>query len=390
MLAAGNGAENQTIRMKDDYYDILGITKNATAAEIKKAYRKKALKYHPDKNPGDSEAEEQFKKAAEAYEVLSNADKKARYDQFGHAAFQGGGGFGGGGMNMDDIFSQFGDIFGSAFGGGGGGGFSGFGGFGGGGQRRVKGSNLRIRVKLTLKEVANGVEKKVKVRRKIQADGVTYTTCSTCNGRGQVAKITNTILGRMQTAATCSTCGGSGQILDRKPSEADNQGMKVSEETVSIKIPGGVEEGMQLKVPGKGNDAPGNGVPGDLLVAIETQDHETLKREGDNLHYDLYVSISDAVLGTSKEIDAVDGKVRIKLEPGIQSGKILRLRGKGISSINGYGTGDLLVHVNVWTPKELNKEQKEFFERMQGNENFEPRPEKSDKSFFEKVKDMFS
>lgn len=376
--------------MKEDYYDILEITKNASSAEIKKAYRKKALKYHPDKNPGDASAEEMFKKSAEAYEVLSNPDKKARYDQFGHAAFQGAGGFGGGGMNMDDIFSQFGDIFGSAFGGGGGGGFSGFGGFGGGGQSRVKGSNLRIRVKLSLKEVANGVEKKVKVRRKVQAEGVTYTTCSTCNGRGQVAKITNTILGRMQTATTCSTCGGSGQILDKKPNDADAQGMKISEETVSIKIPAGVEEGMQLKVPGKGNDAPGNGVPGDLLVAMETEIHDTLKREGDNLHYDLYVSISDAVLGISKEIDAVDGKVRIKLEPGIQSGKILRLRGKGISSINGYGTGDLLVHVNVWTPKELNNEQKEFFERMQGNDNFEPKPEKSDKSFFEKVKDMFS
>ena len=376
--------------MKEDYYDILGITKKASPAEIKKAYRKKALKYHPDKNPGDASAEEMFKKSAEAYEVLSNPDKKARYDQFGHAAFQSGGGFGGGGMNMDDIFSQFGDIFGSAFSGGGGGGFSGFGGFGGGGQSRVKGSNLRIRVKLSLKEVANGVEKKVKVRRKIQAEGVTYTTCSTCNGRGQVTKITNTILGRMQTAATCSTCGGSGQILDKKPNDADAQGLKIVEETVSIKIPAGVEDGMQLKVPGKGNDAPGNGVPGDLLVAMETEIHDTLKREGDNLHYDLYVSISDAVLGISKEIDAVEGKVRIKLEPGIQSGKILRLRGKGISSINGYGTGDLLVHVNVWTPKELNKEQKEFFERMQGNDNFEPKPEKSDKSFFEKVKDMFS
>jgi molecular chaperone DnaJ len=374
--------------MKEDYYDILGVTKNASAAEIKKAYRKKALKYHPDKNPGDATAEEMFRKSAEAYEVLSNPDKKARYDQFGHAAFEGAGGFGGGGMNMEDIFSQFGDIFGSAFGGGGGG-FSGFGGFGGG-QRRVKGSNLRIRVKLSLKEVANGVEKKVKVRRKVQADGVTYKTCGACNGRGQVTKVTNTILGRMQTAATCSNCGGSGQILDRKPSDADAQGLKMAEETVSIKIPAGVEEGMQLKVPGKGNDAPGNGVPGDLLVAIETEIHDTLKREGDNLHYDLYVSISDAVLGTSKEIDAVDGKVRIKLEPGIQSGKILRLRGKGISSINGYGTGDLLVHVNVWTPKELNKEQKDFFERMQGNDNFEPHPEKSDKSFFEKVKDMFS
>ncbi len=372
--------------MKQDYYEILGVTKNASAAEIKKAYRKKAVQYHPDKNPGDATAEENFKKAAEAYEVLSDADKKARYDQFGHAAFEGGGGFGGGGMNMDDIFSQFGDIFGSAFGGGGG--FGGFG--GGGGQRRVKGSNLRIRVKLTLEEVANGVEKKVKVRRKVQADGVTYKTCGTCGGRGQVTKITNTILGRMQTAAACNACGGSGQIIDKRPSDADGQGLKVAEETVSINIPAGVEEGMQLKVPNKGNEAPGNGVPGDLLVAIETLDHETLKREGDNLHYDLYVSISEAVLGTSKEIDSVGGKVRIKLESGIQSGKILRLRGKGISSLNGYGSGDLLVHVNVWTPKELNKEQKDFFERMQNNENFEPKPEKSDKSFFEKVKDMFS
>ncbi len=373
--------------MKEDYYEILGISKSASAAEVKKAYRKKALQYHPDKNPGDSSAEEMFKKSAEAYEVLSDPDKKARYDQFGHAAFEGGGGFGGGGMNMEDIFSQFGDIFGGAFGGGG---FSGFGGFSGGGQRRVKGSNLRIRVKLTLEEIANGVEKKVKVRRKVQAEGVTYKTCTTCNGRGQVTKVQNTILGRMQTAATCSTCGGAGQILDGKPGDADAQGLKVNEETVSINIPAGVEEGMQLKVPNKGNEAPGNGVPGDLLVAIETQEHDTLKREGDNLHYDLYISISEAVLGSSREIDAVGGKVRIKLEAGIQSGKILRLRGKGITSLNGYGAGDLLVHVNVWTPKELNKEQREFFERMQGNDNFEPKPEKSDKSFFEKVKDMFS
>ncbi|NKI26236.1 molecular chaperone DnaJ [Arenibacter sp. 6A1] len=375
--------------MKEDYYDILGIGKNATAAEIKKAYRKKAIEFHPDKNPGDSKAEEMFKKAAEAYEILSDANKKARYDQYGHAAFENGGGYGGGGsMNMDDIFSQFGDIFGGAFGGGGFGGFSGFG--GGGGQRRVKGSNLRIRVRLTLDEIALGVEKKVKVKRKIQAEGVTYSTCNTCGGSGQVAKITNTILGRMQTAATCSSCGGSGQTIDKKPSDADAHGLKVSEETVSIKIPAGVEEGMQLKVPNKGNDAPGNGVPGDLLVAIETEEHPTLKREGNNLHYDLYISFSDAVLGTSKEIDAIGGKVRIKLEAGIQSGKILRLRSKGIPDLNGYGQGDLLVHVNVWTPKELNKEQKDFFERMKGNDNFEPRPEKSDKSFFEKVKDMFS
>jgi len=369
--------------MKQDFYEILGVSKNASAAEIKKAYRKKAVEFHPDKNPGDQKAEEMFKKAAEAYEVLGNADKRAKYDQFGHQAFEGGG-FGGGGMNMDDIFSQFGDIFGSAFGGGG------FGGFGGGGQRRVKGSNLRIRVKLSLEEIVNGVEKKVKVRRKTQADGVTYNTCTTCNGQGQVTKITNTILGRMQTAATCSTCGGAGQMIDKRPGGADAQGLKVVEETVSIKIPAGVEEGMQLKVSGKGNGAPGNGIPGDLLVAIETEEHPTLKREGDNLHYDLYISFSEAVLGSSKEIDAIGGKVRIKLEPGIQSGKILRLRGKGVSSINGYGSGDLLVHVNVWTPKELNREQKEFFEKMQNDDNFAPRPEKSDKSFFEKVKDMFS
>ena len=367
--------------MKEDFYDILGISKSATAAEIKKAYRKKAIEYHPDKNPGDSKAEELFKKSAEAYEVLSDPNKKAKYDQYGHQAFEGGFG-GGGGMNMDDIFSQFGDVFGGAFGGG-------FGGFGGGGQRRAKGSNLRIRVKLNLEEVAQGVEKTVKVRRKKQADGVTYKTCATCNGQGQVTKIANTILGRMQTAATCSSCSGSGQIIDSKPNDADAQGMVVQEDTVSIQIPAGVEDGMQLKVGGKGNDAPGNGVPGDLIVAIETLEHETLKREGDNLHYDLYISLSDAVLGTSKDIDTVSGKARIKLEPGLQSGKILRLRGKGIKSINGYGAGDLLVHVNVWTPKELNKEQRTFFEKMQGNENFEPKPEKSDKSFFEKVKDMF-
>jgi molecular chaperone DnaJ len=371
--------------MKQDYYEILGISKSASATEIKKAYRKKALEFHPDKNPGDATAEEMFKKSAEAYEVLSNPDKRARYDQYGHAAFEGGGFGGGAGMNMEDIFSQFGDIFGSAFGGG----FGGFGGFGGG-QRRVKGSNLRIRVKLTLDEVAHGVEKKVKVKRKVQADGVTYKNCPSCNGSGQVTKITNTILGRMQTATTCGNCGGSGQVIDHRPSDADAQGLRMVEETVSIKIPAGVEEGMQLKVSGKGNDAPGNSVPGDLLVAIETKEHDTLKREGDNLHYDLYISISDAVLGTSKEIDTVGGKVRIKLEPGIQSGKILRLRGKGINNLNGYGSGDLLVHVNVWTPKEMSKEQREFFEKMANHENFEPRPEKSDKSFFEKVKDMFS
>ncbi len=374
--------------MKQDYYEILGISKGATAAEIKKAYRKKAIEFHPDKNEGDAHAEEMFKKAAEAYEILGNEEKRAKYDRFGHQAFEGGG-FGGGGMNMDDIFSQFGDIFGGGFGGGGGG-FSGFGGGFGGGQRRVKGSNLRIRVSLTLEEIANGTEKKIKVKRKIRAEGTTYKTCTTCNGSGQVTRITNTILGRMQTASPCTACGGAGQIIDKKPADADAQGLKVQEETVSIKIPAGVEDGMQLKVTGKGNDAPGNGVPGDLLVAIEEKAHPSLQREGDNLHYDLYISYSEAALGASREIDTVTGKVRIKVDEGVQSGKILRLRGKGISNLNGYGKGDLLVHVNVWTPKTLNKEQRDFFERMATDENFVPNPEKGDKSFFEKVKDMFS
>lgn len=375
--------------MKKDFYEVLGISKNADAATIKKAYRKKAIEFHPDKNPGDSAAEENFKKAAEAYEILSDSQKKAKYDQYGHQAFEnggnGGGGFSGGQMNMDDIFSQFGDVFGSAFGGG----RSGFGG-GGGGSRRVKGSNLRIKVKLTLEEIAFGVEKKVKVKRKVQAPGVSYKTCSTCNGQGQVMRVTNTILGRMQSASTCPTCGGSGQLLDHKPANADSQGMITDDETVAIKIPAGVVDGMQLKVANKGNDAPGNTVPGDLIVAIEEIEHEFLKREGENLHLDLYISFAEAVLGISKEIDAVRGKVRIKLEEGIQSGKILRLKGKGIPNINGYASGDLLVHVNVWTPKTLNKEQRQFFENSISDENFIPNPEKGDKSFFEKVKDMFS
>lgn len=376
--------------MKKDYYEILGIDKSADAAAIKKAYRKKAIEFHPDKNPGNQEAEENFKLAAEAYEVLSDADKKARYDQYGHAAFENGGFGGGGGFNnMDDIFSQFGDIFGSAFGGGGFGGFGGFG--GGGGQRRVKGSNLRIKVKLTLEDVANGVEKKVKVKRKVKAEGVTYQTCSTCNGSGQVMKIQNTILGRMQTSSPCPTCSGAGQMIDHKPAGADADGMTTVEETVSIKIPGGVADGMQLKVSNKGNEAPGaNSIPGDLIVVVEEIPHEFITRQDENLHYDLYISFADAALGGSKEIETVNGKVRIKLEEGIQSGKILRLKGKGLPSLQGYGTGDFLIHVNVWTPKKLSKEQKEFFEKMKEDDHFKPNPQKGDKSFFEKVKEMFS
>tara|TARA_R110001583_G_scaffold21479_1_gene81624 strand:- start:938 stop:2065 length:1128 start_codon:yes stop_codon:yes gene_type:complete len=375
--------------MKQDFYEVLGISKNASPAEIKKGYRKMAIKYHPDKNPGDKQAEENFKKAAEAYEILSDQNKKARYDQYGHAAFENGGGggagFGGGGMNMDDIFSQFGDIFGGAFGG--------SGGFGGQsrGRARVKGSNLRIRVKLTLEEIANGVEKKVKVRRKVKSAGATFKTCSTCNGNGQVMRVTNTILGRMQSASTCPTCQGAGEILDKKSKNSDAQGLEPKEETVSIKIPAGVTEGVQLKVNGKGNAAPGNNsVDGDLIVVIEEILHETLKREGTNLHYDLFINYSEAVLGIDKNIDTVSGKVKIKIEPGTQSGKILRLRGKGLPSIDHYGNGDLLIHINVWTPQNLTKEQKEFFEKMIEDENFIPNPSKFDKSFFEKVKDMFS
>jgi molecular chaperone DnaJ len=373
---------------KQDFYEILGLSKSASQAEIKKGYRKMAIKYHPDKNPDDKTAEENFKKAAEAYEVLSDENKKARYDQYGHQAFegpQGGGGFGGSGMNMDDIFSQFGDIFG------GGGGFGGFGGGGRQRQARVKGSNMRIRVKLTLEEIATGVEKKVKVRRKVKAEGVTYKTCPTCNGSGQQMRVTNTILGRMQTATTCTTCSGAGEIISKKPNGSDAQGLITREETVSINIPEGVTEGVQLKVGGKGNEAPGDSsIAGDLLVLIEEIPHETLKREGTNIHYDLYVNFSEAVLGTNKEVETVTGKVKIKIDAGTQSGKILRLKGKGLPSIERYGTGDFLIHINVWTPQELDKEQKQFFEKMSDNENFKPSPNKLDKSFFEKVKDMFS
>ena len=377
---------------KRDYYEVLGLSKNASADEIKKAYRKMAIKYHPDKNPDDVSAEAKFKEAAEAYEVLSNADKKARYDRYGHAGMGGaaGGGAGGfgGGMSMDDIFEQFGDIFGGAFGGGG------FGGFGGGGGRSrqpvYKGSNLRVRVKLNLEEIANGVEKKMKIKRQVQAEGVTYKTCPSCNGSGQTYRVTNTILGQMQTASTCPTCNGLGKSIDKRPSGADDYGMVRKEETVSVKIPGGVSEGMQLKVAGKGNAGPMNGVNGDLIVVIEEEKHEELERDGNNLHYELYISIPDAVLGTKAEVPTVNGKARIKLDPGTQSGKVLRLRNKGLPSLEGYGHGDLLVHINLWTPKNISPEQKEAFEKMKEDPDFIPQPGKGDKSFFDKVKEMFS
>ena len=310
---------------KRDYYEVLGVSKNADEGEIKKAYRKLALKYHPDKNPGDSTAEEKFKEAAEAYEVLSNQEKKAQYDRFGHAGM-GQGGFGGGGMNMDDIFSQFGDIFGSAFGGGS---------FGGsrGGDRVVRGTNLRVKMKLTLEEIANGVNKKIKVNKLVNAEGVTYKSCQTCNGSGRITRVTQTFIGAMQTQSTCHTCQGAGKMIDKKPADADAQGLKRQEEVIEVDIPAGVEEGMQLSVRGKGNAGPFNGVAGDLIVVIEEIEHDELRREGEHLHYDAVVNFADVVMGESIEIPTVNGKAKIKIEPGTQSGKVLRLRGKGLPSV---------------------------------------------------------
>lgn len=371
---------------KRDYYDVLGVSRSAAEADIKKAYRKLALKYHPDKNPGDKEAEDKFKEAAEAYDVLSNPEKKQRYDQFGHAGM--GAGFGGGGggahMNMDDIFSQFGDIFGSAFGGGFGGGF------GGSSQgRRVKGSNLRIKVKLNLEEIAFGTVKKIKVFKLVNADGVSYDTCGTCRGSGQVRRVQNTILGQMQTTTTCPTCHGTGKTIKNKPKDSDEHGQKRQEEVIEIKIPAGVAEGMTLNVAGKGNAGPFGGVPGDLLVQIEEEEHTELKREGINLYYDLYVNFADAALGANAEIPLVKGKAQIKLEAGTQSGKILRLKGKGLPDVNGYGTGDLLVNINVWTPTRLSDEEKKILDKLRVSPNFQPSPSGKDKSFFQKVKEMF-
>ena len=366
---------------KRDYYEVLGVSKSASAEEIKKAYRKLAIQFHPDKNPDNPEAEDKFKEAAEAYEVLSNADKKARYDQFGHQGLGGNGGYGGAGMNMEDIFSQFGDIFG-------GGGFGSFFGGGGGGRRTKKGTNLRVKLKLNLQEIANGVEKKIKVKRHVVAAGVSFKSCGTCQGSGQVKKVVNTMLGQMVSASTCAVCGGSGQIVDKKPVEADSRGLIVKEEVISINIPGGVGEGMQLSMSGKGNEIPG-GIPGDLLIVIEESEDNLLQREGNNVIYDLHVSFIDAALGASIEVPTIDGKVKIKIEPGTQSGKMLRLKGKGIKDINGYHRGDQLIMVNVWTPTELSKEERIALEGLRNSENFKPNPGKQDKSFFDKMKEFF-
>ncbi len=385
---------------KRDYYEILELSKNATAEEIKKAYRQKALKYHPDKNPGDTEAEEKFKESAEAYEVLSNPEKKARYDRYGHAGLgNGGGGYGGGfggGMCMEDIFSQFGDIFGGAFGGGfGGGGFSG----GASRGRRVnKGSNLRIKVKLTLEEILKGVEKKIKVSKYISCksckgngskEGNSFRTCSTCNGSGRVTRVTNTFLGQMQTTSSCPSCGGEGQIITEKCNTCFGNGIVKDEEVITINIPAGVGEGMQMSMSGKGNAAARGGVPGDLIVLIEEIRHEHLIRDGNNLLYDHYISFPEAALGTTIEVPTLEGKARIKIEPGTQSSKVLRLKGKGLPSVNAYGRGDLLVNINVWTPQNISKEEKQILEKLAKSDSFVPKPQKTDKSFFERMKDYF-
>lgn len=365
---------------KRDYYEILGVSRSASPEEIKKAYRKVAIQYHPDKNPGNKEAEEKFKEAAEAYEILSDADKRAQYDRFGHSR-PGQGGFSGHTMNMDDIFSQFGDIFGGHNP------FDNF--FGGGGRSQRRGSNLRIKLKLTLDEIANGVEKKIKVHRLVRAEGVTFKTCTTCQGNGQVRKVVNTMLGQMVSASTCPHCQGSGQVIDKRPPGVDSSGLVSREDLITIKVPAGVAEGMQLSMGGKGNEAPGGGAPGDLLIMIEEQEDHDLKRDGNNLIYDLHISFIDAALGTSVEVPSIGGKVRIKIEPGTQSGKILRLRGKGVRDVNGYGTGDQLVYVNVWTPKKLTHEEKAILERLRNSPGFQPNPDKSEKGFFERMKEYF-
>jgi molecular chaperone DnaJ len=373
--------------MKRDYYEILGVSRSATAAEIKRAYRKKAIQYHPDKNPGDKQAEEKFKEAAEAYEILSDPDKKARYDQFGHDAFQGAGGFGGHHMNMEDIFAQFGDIFGDFFGGG----FTSHGGRSTRGSVRSRGTDLRVRLKITLEDIIKGGEKKIKIKRKIKAPGTTYQTCHQCRGTGRVTRVTNTIFGRMQTTGTCNVCGGSGQVLEKRGAGSDAQGMITKEDVVSINLPKGVRNGVQLRVGGKGNEAPGsNGIPGDLIVQLVEISDDKFKREANNLHYDLYITIPEAVLGTQKIIETPHGKIKLNLEPGTQAGKILRLKNKGVPDLDGYGTGDMLINLNVWIPKKLDKEQKEFFKKYFDHPHFKPNPGKSEKSFFEKIQDMFS
>ena len=385
---------------KRDYYEVLGVDKSASADEIKKAYRKMAVKYHPDKNPGDKEAEEKFKEAAEAYSVLSDADKKAKYDQFGHAGVEGAGpDFSGGFGNLNDILN---DLFGGAFGGGFGG-FSGFGGgFGGGSrpqQRVYRGRDIRVRVKLTLEEIAKGVEKEISIEKNVPCtecggkgakSSADIQTCPACKGTGQVQRVVNSFLGQTVTYSTCQQCGGEGKIIKNPCRTCGGTGLVRKRETIKVKIPAGVEAGMQLTLQGEGHAAKNNGINGDLLVVIEEHEHPNLKREGNNLYYTKIVSVTDAILGAEVTIPCLDGDYKIKVEPGTQSGEVVRLRGRGLPSVNGYGgTGDLYVKIAVWIPKKLSREEKAIVESLKDKEGFKPDPSKEDKSFFDRLKDLF-
>ena len=386
--------------MKRDYYEILGVSKSASADEIKKAYRKVAMQFHPDRNPGDKAAEDKFKEAAEAYEVLSDAQKKQRYDQFGHAGVGGasGGGFGGGGMRMEDIFQNFGDVFGDDM-------FSSFFGGGGGGQRArtrgtgSRGSNLRVKVKLTYEDIIKGAHKTIKVKKYVRCETCTGSgakdkssvqTCSTCGGSGQVRRVQSTFLGQMQTVTTCPGCNGDGTMIANKCGSCKGEGRVYGEDTISIDIPAGVQEGMQLNVSGKGNIGERNGMPGDLLVVIEEEKHPELIREGLNVLYDLHLSFPDVALGKEVEVPTIGGKAKIKIPAGTHAGKILRLKGKGFSSVNSYEKGDQLININVWTPQHLSSEEKALLEKMNSSNNFTPNASKSDKSFFDKIREVFS
>ncbi len=378
---------------KRDYYEVLEVAKTASAEEIKKAYRKKAIQYHPDKNPGDAAAEEKFKEAAEAYEVLSDQNKRARYDQFGHAGVGGaGGGFGGGGMSMEDIFSQFGDIFGGHFGG-----FGGFGGFGQRGRRVNRGSDLRVKVKLSLKEILKGVDKKIKVKKYVSCspcsgtgaeDGTAVQTCETCNGSGVVTRVANTILGQMQTTTTCSTCNGEGKTITKKCAHCNGEGIVREDEVILINIPAGVAEGMQLSMQGKGNAARRGGINGDLLIVVEEEEDPNLIRDENDVIYNLFLTFPTAALGGTVEVPTIDGVAKVKIEPGTQPGKVLRLRNKGLPSINGFGHGDELINVNVYVPENLTEKEKSAIEEFTKSPNFVPTPS-TKKSIFNKFKKMF-
>ena len=381
---------------KRDYYEILNVTRSSSADEIKKAYRKVAMQYHPDRNPGDKVAEEKFKEAAEAYEILSDSDRKAQYDRFGHAGMRGNGGGGGGHYsNMEDIFSQFGDIFGE----------SGFESFFGGGRRSsgrnrgTRGSNLRVKIKMNFEEIAKGVNKQIKVKKYVSCticsgsgakDKNSIQTCGTCGGSGQVRKVSNTFLGQMQTVTTCPTCNGEGSTITHKCGNCKGEGRVYGEETVSIDIPAGVHEGMQLSVGGRGNAGERGGPNGDLLILIEEEPHPELHRDGINVGHELHISFTDAVFGTQVEVPTIDGRAKIKIPPGTQSGKIFRLKGKGFPAVNSYEKGDQLISVNIWTPQNLSAEEKAMLEKVSHSPNFQPHPEKSDKSFFDKVREMFN